>query len=196
MYPADHRKNVRVNDRLQVSYRFIASAGDTATEDVEKFFPSIWCKYPSSIILNEEVEDTNSKILPHIIDLNRKIDILIELLTNRDRPEVELPEMREVSISASGIKININEPSNPGQKIALCIILPFVPPAKLFIMGEVTRSILLVSMSDRDSEIYETGIKFLNLKEEDQEKIIKYIFKRQRDLLRDKKMLTNAESID
>ena len=192
---SEQRENVRVKDRLQVSYRLIVSGDDTDIESAEQFFPYIWSKYPSSIII-EEVEDANFKILPHIIDLNRKIDILIELLNQKNRPQVEIPMTRDVNISASGIKINIGEPSTLGQKIALCIILPFVPPNKLFIMGEITRSILLEPMSDEDSVLYDTGLKFLNLREEDQEKIIRYIFKRQRDLLRDKKMLTKDESID
>lgn len=195
MWTAEQREDVRVNDRLQITYRLIESKDISPTENAEKFFPYIWSKYPSSIIL-EEVEDANFKIVPHIIDLNRKIDILIELLIHRDRLQVEVPMTRDVSISASGIKIGISEPSNKGQKIAICIVLPFVPPQKLFIMGEVTRSILLDPMPHEEGAIYETGIKFLNLKEDDHEKIIKYIFKRQRDLLRDKKRLTKDESYD
>lgn len=191
----EQRENVRVKDRLPVTYRLIDSEDSNHTASPEEFFPYIWSKYPQSIIL-EETDDSNFKVLPHIIDLNRKMDILIELLTNENGLQVEVPAARDVCISASGIKIDINESSIPGQKIALCIILPFAPPVQLFVTGEVMRSILSDPPPAEDRVFYETGIKFLDLREEDREKIIKYIFKRQRDLLKDKKRLTNGETCD
>lgn len=189
----EQRDNVRVRDRVQLTYRLIESEDINPNESAEKFFPFIWTKYPTSILL-EEVEDPNYKTLSHIIDLNRKIDILAELLIKENKLPAEVTRSIDICISASGIKININEPSNPRQKIALCIVLPFIPPVKLFVMGEIIRSIPLDRQSYTDGVIYETGIKFLNLKEEDYEKIIKYIFKKQRDLLKDKKRLTEEEA--
>jgi len=192
----EQRENVRAKDRLQVTYRIIESEDISPTENAERYFPLIWTKYPTSIIL-EETEDTGPKILPHIIDLNRKIDLLVELLIHRDSPpSLEIVQYKDVCISASGIKLNIGEPSNPGQKIALCIILPFAPPAKLFVLGEITRSILLAPVLNEEGTLYETGIRFLNIHEEDCEKIIRYIFKRQRDLLKEIRRLTNEEHSD
>lgn len=197
----ERRKYVRIEDRLQVSYKLPVSYKlidpeiSSETRSPEEFFPHIWSKYPQSIIL-EESEDSNLHLLPHLIDLNRKIDILMDFLTSENKPQVEVPLTREVSISASGIKIDISEATVPGQKVALCIILPFVPPFKLFVTGEVTRCILLESAFPDDRILYETGIKFLDLGEEDQERIIKYIFKRQRDIIKDKKRLTNDETCD
>lgn len=201
MQKEERRRHVRIKDclqisyRLQLSYRLIDPGKSEETRGPEEFFPPIWSKYPQSIVL-EETDDSDFKVLPHIIDLNRKMDILIDLLANENRHQVEVPPVRDVCISASGIKINISEPTTPGQKIALCIILPFVPPFQLFATGEVTRSILLEPALSDDKVLYETGIKFLDLREEDQERIIKYIFKRQRDLLKDKKRLTNGETCD
>lgn len=194
MEQIEQRANVRVQDRLQITYRIIGPEDAALTERADRFFPLIWTKYPVSAVF-EEVEDANFKILPHIIDLNRKIDILVDLLINENRPQVEIPRLKDVCISASGIRIDINEPSEPGQRIALCIILPFVPPSKVFVMGEVTRSVPLESELE-EGLLYETGIRFTDLTEEDYEKIIRYIFKKQRDLLKDKKRLTNEESSD
>lgn len=187
----EQRANVRVKDRLQVSYRLLADSDYDIAGDADKYFPYVWTKYPHSIILLDETEDAGFRILPHIIDLNRKFDLLIELLTQEKRPQVEIPRTMHICISASGIKININEPSIPGQKIALCIILPFIPPTKIFIMGEVTRSSPLKGHEDETG--YETAVKFLDLKEDDYEKIVKYIFKRQRDILRDMKRLITED---
>jgi len=197
----ERRKYVRIEDRLQVvyklpvSYRLIGPEGDSEYRSPEEFFPYIWSKYPQSII-TEEHDDSNSNIIPQLVDLNRKLDILMELLTREDKPQVEVPLTKEVSISASGMKIDIDEATVPGQKIALCIIFPFVPPFKMFVTGEVTRCILLEPEYPGDRVLYETGIKFLDLSEENRERVIKYIFKRQRELLKNKKRLTDGETCD
>jgi len=192
----EQRENVRVKDRLQVTYRFIESDVINPTDNAERFFPLIWTKYPASVIL-EETEETGPKILPHIIDLNRKIDLLVELLVQRDSaPPLEIVQYQDVCISASGMKLNIREPSNPGQKIALCIILPFAPPARLFVLTEVTRSTRRDNVPYAEGTLYETGVRFINIHEEDSERIIRYIFKRQRDLLKEIRRLTNEEHTD
>ena len=192
MDTTEQRANVRVKDRLHITYRLIETTDTGTGKGADQYFPFIWTKYPNSIIA-EDAEEANYKILSHIIDLNRKIDVLAELLIQENKLPAEVTKSRDVCISASGIKINISEPSNHGQKIALCIVLPFTPPAKLFVMGEITRSAISEPVSDEDDIKYETAVRFLDLKEEDYEKIIKYIFKRQRDMLKDKKRLTDEE---
>jgi hypothetical protein len=193
MQPEEQRENVRIKDRLHIAYRLIEPEDRRPAERADKFFPVIWTKYPNSVIL-EEAEEAGFKILPHIIELNRKIDTIVELLIHENKPQVEIPPSRDVCISASGIKVSIGEPSNPGQKVALCIIIPFAPPTKIFVMGEVTRSVSLDPLLNEGAIIYETGIRFLDLGEEDYEKIIRYVFKRQRDQLKDKKRLTIQEN--
>lgn len=180
----DRRENVRVKDRLQLAYKLLGSE-DISGCDAESFFPHIWNKYPSYLSV-EESEEVNSRILPHIIELHRKIDILAELLSHENRLQVEVPLECEVCISASGVGLNIGESSTPGQKIALCIVLPFVPPAGIFLIGEVTRSNISEHAAYNGKTMYDTGINFVSIKEDDREKLIKYIFKRQRDILRDR----------
>ena len=192
----EKRGHVRVYDRLQIAYKFIADNEWTSSENPEKYFPYIWNKYPSSIVVDES-EESNIKMLPHIVDLNRKIDLLIELLLpNNNGIRIEVPAERDISISGSGIKMEISEPASTGQKIALCIVLPLIPPTNLFIVGEVRRTSRLDSYEVNGNGPFETGIKFLDVKDDDYEKIVKYIFKKQRDFLRNKKMLTTDDSFD
>lgn len=190
----EKRGTVRVYDRLQIAYRLIEDEDYASTESPEKYFPYIWSKYPSSIII-EESEESNLKLLPHIVDLNRKMDIMIELLLKNNKDmRVEVPVERDVSLSASGIKMDIGESACPGQMIALCLVLPMVPPTNLFITGEIKRSSNSTSTEGKEKGLFETGIRFLDMKEDDYEKIVKYIFKKQRDFLRNKKMLTKEDT--
>ena len=178
----ERRSSVRVKDRLQVAYRVLNMDKPLDGRVAEDYFPPIWTKYPANLILPDDMEESMGKIIHHIVDLNQKIDILIDLLSPEQGAKIEIPKIRDVCISATGIRFTIREPSFPGQKIALCIILPFVPPVKIFVIGEVRRSVPLGDI------LFETGIKFLDLKDDDYERIMRYIFKRQRDMLRDKKL--------
>lgn len=181
MLPIDRRENVRVKDRIQVAYRFVGTEDIAEHDRPERFFPFIWNKYPQSLPL-EEVEESNTKVLHHIIELHWKMDILIETVAPEKRLLVEVPKERDVCISASGIRINLDSSSLPGQRIALCIVLPFIPPANIYVIGEV--------IEDKNDK---TAINFLDIREDDREKLIKYIFKRQRDLLRDRALEKGVE---
>ena len=113
----EKRGHVRVYDRLQIAYKFIADNEWTSSENPEKYFPYIWNKYPSSIVFDES-EESNIKMLPHIVDLNRKIDLLIELLLpNNNGIRIEVPAERDISISGSGIKMAISEPASGKTKV-------------------------------------------------------------------------------
>jgi len=184
----ERRSSVRVKDRLQVAYRLLGTEASLMDRSAEEYFPPIWTRYPTNLILPEDLEEGMSKIIHHIVDLNQKIDILIDILSPEES-KIEIPQIRDVCISATGIRFTIKEPSFPGQRIALCIILPFVPPVKIFVTGEIRRSVPL------GDTLFETGIKFLDLKDDDYERIMRYIFKRQRDMLRDKK-LAHSESAE
>ncbi|MEK6714037.1 MAG: PilZ domain-containing protein [Nitrospirota bacterium] len=182
--PIDRRENVRVKDRIQVAYRFVGTEDIVEHDRPERFFPFIWNKYPQSLPL-EEVEESNTKVLHHIIELHWKMDILIETVAPEKRLLVEVPKERNVCISASGIRINLDSSSLPGQRIALCIVLPFIPPANIYVIGEVIEVI--------EDKNYETAINFLDIRDDDREKLIRYIFKRQRDLLRDRALEKGVE---
>lgn len=192
MLPIDRRENVRVKDRIQIAYRFVEASDIAENDRPEKFFPFIWNKYPQLLPL-EEIEETPTKILHHIIELHRKMDILIETVAPVNRSLVEVPKERDVCISASGIRINLESPSLPGQRIALCIVLPFIPPVNVFIIGEVIRNDISEHLPPEEDMIHETAVNFIEIKEDDRETLIRYIFKRQRDILRDRAMEKGVE---
>ena len=134
MLPIDRRENVRVRDRIPVAYRFVTAEEIAENSRPESYFPYIWNKYPQVLPL-EEVEEHHTRMLNHIIELHRKMDILIEKVAPESGTIVEIPKENEVCISASGIRIHLDSPVMPGQIIILCIVLPFIPPANIFVTG-------------------------------------------------------------
>ena len=185
MLPIDRRENVRVIDRIPVAYRFVTAEDIAENSRPERFFPFIWNKYPQVLPL-EEVEEHHTRMLHHIIDLHRKMDILIETVAPENRTIVEVPKEKDVSISASGIRIHLDTPVKPGQIIIFCFVLPFIPPASIFVTGEVIRRDMSEDLSPEEETRLGTAINFLAIKEDDRETLIRYIFKKQRDMLRDR----------
>lgn len=187
MQPIERRENVRIRDRIPVAYRFVTAEEIAENNSPEKFFPFIWNKYPQ-VLPSEEVEEHHTRMLHHIIELHRKMDILIEKVAPESGTIVEIPKEKDVCISASGIRIHLDTPVIPGQIIIFCIVLPFIPPANIFVTGEVIRQDMSADDTDEEASGFGTAINFIAIKEDDRETLIRYIFKRQRDMLRDRAM--------
>lgn len=185
MLPMDRRENVRVRDRIPVSYRFVTAEEIGENNRPERFFPYIWNKYPQVLPL-EEVEEHHTRMLNHVIELHRKMDILIEKVAPESGTIVEIPREKDVCISASGIRIQLDTTVMPGQIVVLCIVLPFIPPANIFVTGEVIKHDMSADFTHEEASSFGTSINFLAIKEDDRETLIRYIFKRQRDMLRDR----------
>ncbi|MCC6544018.1 MAG: PilZ domain-containing protein [Nitrospirae bacterium] len=185
MLPIDRRENVRIIDKIPLAYRFVTAEDIAENNRPERYFPYIWNKYPQ-LLPSEELEENHTKLLNHIIDLHRKMDILIETVAPECRTIVEIPKEQDVCISASGIRIHLDTPATAGQLMILCIVLPFIPPASIFVTGEVIRRDMSEDLIPDEKNYFETVINFLTIKEDDRETLIKYIFKRQRDMLRDR----------
>lgn len=193
MQPIDRRENVRIRDRIPVVYRFVTAEEIAGNSSPERFFPFIWNKYPQ-VLPSEEVEEHHTRMLHHIIELHRKMDILIEKVAPESGTIVEIPKEKDVCISASGIRIHLDTPVIPGQIIIFCIVLPFIPPANIFVTGEVIRQDMSADDTDEEASGFGTAINFIAIKEDDRETLIRYIFKRQRDMLRDRAMDKDVDS--
>ena len=113
------------------------------------------------------------------------MDILIETVAPEKRLLVEVPKERNVCISASGIRINLTVLLYQvrGLRYALC---------SLYSTCEYLchRRGYIEVIEDKN---YETAINFLDIRDDDREKLIRYIFKRQRDLLRDRALEKGVE---
>ena len=192
MLPIDRRDNVRVNDSIPVAYRLVTAEDVADPGRPERFFPFIWNKYPQVLPL-EDVEEHHTRMLHHIIELHRKLDVLIETVRPESRTIVEVPKEKDVCISASGLRIHLDSPVLPGQLIVFCIVLPFIPPASIFVTGEVIRHDMSHDVTFEEESCSGTAINFLTIKEDDRETLIRYIFKRQRDMLRDRALEKGGE---
>src|SRR3972149_632303 len=116
MVTIDRKDNVRVNDSIPVAYRLVTAEDVADPGRPERFFPFIWNKYPQVLPL-EDVEEHHTRMLHHIIELHRKLDVLIETVRPESRTIVEGPEEKEVCISGAGVGSHRASPVLPGQLI-------------------------------------------------------------------------------
>ncbi|MBU8911503.1 MAG: PilZ domain-containing protein [Desulfobacterales bacterium] len=174
------RGHVRVDDILKVDYRQIAQ------EDYKR------CKSKPEIIFNKtfgepikvpEIEGgVDLELLYKLIyQTNLKIDHILNILESKDTEKYTSAGSECINISGSGMRLAVNHRFLIGDIIAFRVFLPLSSRTWINVLGKV----MSVTESESDSENrYSTAVKFIDLSEVDQEMIIRYVFKRQRELLR------------
>jgi hypothetical protein len=109
--------------------------------------------------------------------IDAKLDAILQLM-HREHSEFRQIPYRKVEISGSGIKVYGPEAFPEGTLVEMRTLLPATPPAAMYLAGKVVRS--------EEGAIY---VKYLPMTEDLRERIIHYVFLRQREILRGKKEL-------
>lgn len=111
--------------------------------------------------------------------LNTKLDAIINMLVFQREGFSSLP-FRHVNISGGGMSFASKDKYNPGDILEIKMMLPVMPPVALYVYGEVVNVETQVGG-------YATAVKFIVMDEEIRDEIVKFVFKRQRDILREKR---------
>ena len=111
--------------------------------------------------------------------MNSKLDAIVNMLSFQREGFGSMP-FAHVNISGGGLGFVSKDKYNLGETIEMKIILPSMPPVALFLYGEVVKS-------DRLTNSYMTATKFVAMDEEVQDEIVKFVFRRQREILREKR---------
>ncbi len=128
----------------------------------------------------EEEGNIDPFILNALIDINLKLNLILTMLTSEGETSIFTQKPLEVNLSEGGIGFTIGEQVKKGDILELQILLPIFPIAIIWAWGRVVRSTPLPEGS------YSVGLEYVKVKEEDQDKIVHYLFKKQRELLRKK----------
>ncbi len=111
--------------------------------------------------------------------LNTKLDAIINMLTFQREGISALPFVK-VDISGAGLKFSSPEKYNHRDILELKMLLPMMPPVALYVYGEVIK--VESSMNG-----FEIAVKFIAMDEDIRDEIVKFVFKRQREILREKR---------
>ena len=171
------RKYVRVDDVLKVDY--------------QKVVPKAYQQHQNKpeVILNDifgapfkvpGIDEVDLKLLYKLIyQTNLKMDRILDLLENRDKDRYESVGREGVNISGSGMKFIATRPFSIDDVIAMRTFLPLPSKTRLNLLGKVT-SVRETGPENR----YEVCVRFVDLTEKDRKAIVKYVFQRQRELIR------------
>ncbi len=126
-------------------------------------------------------------VLEAIVRLEQKIDRLSSLLFSGEFHKYKYTG-EVVNISGGGLRLvsPVNLPK--GSYLDMCI---FFPPAfnnPFFVIGEVRKRKAIIEGKQSDGSQYHLGVKFVAIDEKDREAIIRYIFRTERQKLREARL--------
>ncbi len=134
----------------------------------------------NALIEYEELPEPNEKALADCLRiLNAKLDTLIKLFAFQARGYCSLKH-EEVNISAGGLSTFAVGDLEQDDMVEVRLILPTAPYIVCYIYGSV------VSIEDVEGRKL-ISIEFTVIDEDIREQIVKYVFERQREVLRQKR---------
>jgi hypothetical protein len=121
-----------------------------------------------------------------LIKIDDKLNRILDKLSEDDSncPSEGIRVKKTSDISGSGICVLVHEALTLGQFVKISLNLPEGWPRHIETLGEVVR---VTSPEADEANLYEVGIKFVNLSDEQRESIIAYTFQQQRDAIRQSK---------
>lgn len=128
------------------------------------------------------------RVLPELQDkvlgewirmLNSKLDAIMNKLSSQREGFGDL-NLAHVNVSGGGLGFFSKDRYNLGDIIEAKLILPMMPPVALFVYGEVVKV-------DQTPKGYMIATKFVATDEEITDEVVKFVFKRQREILREQR---------
>ncbi|RMG74076.1 MAG: PilZ domain-containing protein [Nitrospirae bacterium] len=117
-------------------------------------------------------------------EINRKLDYLINTLILKEEGLL-FEDVRPVNISASGMRLMLEEEAEVGDVVELKMVLPSTPPIALLTYGEVVR---VQKREENGKILYETALRFTEMSEDIRDEIIQYTLKREREIIKNRKL--------
>lgn len=112
--------------------------------------------------------------------LNRKLDAILNLLTNKDR-EPHALESKHVNISGSGMSFPTPDIYQLGEVLEIKLVLPTSGEDIYYVYGEVVK----FDCCDEGHSI--AFVRFTVIDEDIRDRIVKFVFERQREEIRKKR---------
>jgi len=143
--------------------------------------PTAFTDLPSDLTELTEFQETSPHLYRMWMSMERKIDHLVWLLS---RESFEDPAMKDavcLDLSAGGALIQTGEKPEQGAHLLLRLTPPTFP---VFIL-ETVGKVITGGHSAQEEGKWLSNIEFTAINKSDQEDLITYIFKRQREILRD-----------
>jgi hypothetical protein len=116
-----------------------------------------------------------------IWEINRKLDLLIHMVLAEEFRELMKTTPTDVNISASGVRFISGTPYEMGDILEIHLILPMAP---LLFIGLISEVIRQKEVTHSKFGKYAVATRFVKIDPDTKDDIIRYLFRRQREVLR------------
>ncbi|MDY7032361.1 MAG: PilZ domain-containing protein [Thermodesulfobacteriota bacterium] len=183
------RNFVRIEDSLPCVYTVLSR------DDYEKSTKDYLNRYPDkseiqSLLskiwhhereVGDEANETEMVFVQLLINIDRKLSMVLDVLNQEKKIPMEGREARVIDMSGSGVKFFCKEVLALEQLLKIEMVLPTFPVSPITVFGDVTR----VEKEDNDGESgFNIIVQFTTINEDNRDSLIRYIFQRQREILR------------
>ena len=124
------------------------------------------------------------EIVNYLQLMDKKLDMILDLLSDRKIPANGHLKDTEVEISGAGLKFISSSPMKVGDYAELRIYLPVEPVLAVTALAQVVRR---EPLAEHTEGAFGVAMRFVTIHEFDRDLIVKFIFKRERELLRQKR---------
>ncbi|MDX1777708.1 MAG: PilZ domain-containing protein [Thermodesulfobacteriota bacterium] len=132
----------------------------------------------------EELGNIDPFILNALIDINLKLNLIITTMSSGGQKNILTRMPIEANLSEGGIGFTAVEEVREGDLFEIEMILPVFPIAVIKTIGKAVR------VNPLQEGGYNIGVQYTYIKDEDRDKIVHYLFKKQREWLRVNKVKT------
>jgi len=186
---SERREFFRIKDRLEVEFRDVDEAEFLRLEHLIKYNPTqVLMNLETSGAKKRKPKDaSDSEALTSLLGmLDRKLSMIIDLLTKTGSNNLYAKRYVEIEISGSGLSFVSDVPLAENGHAELRLLLPVFPYPKIPVLCRVVRSLKHEKNSHAEWEI---ACKFLAINDSDRDLLIQYIFTREREQIRSRKGL-------
>lgn len=133
-----------------------------------------------TLISPKPTEDISDKVLGEWLKfINSKLDFLINLLSIQQEGFSSLP-VKQVNISGGGMSFFSKTPYNIGDILEIKTVLELLYPVAMYIYGKVISC-------EKIDDGFKIGVEFINIDEDIRDYIVRFVFHRQRQIIRQQK---------
>jgi len=186
---SERREFFRIRDRLDIEFRGVDEAEYVRLEQIVKY-------NPTQVVLDPKVNGNKKSkarekpeeeaLLAFLGMLDRKLSMIVDLLTKARVDEMYTRRYVELEISGSGFSFVSDVPLDEAGYAEFRLVLPVFPYPKIPVLCRVVRSV----KRERNCHVeWVLACKFLTINDSDRDLLIQYIFAREREQIRSRKGL-------
>lgn len=178
----ERREWLRIDDKLLLDYRVVgketAFGPPNVAQATHEAITTFITKPTEDLLKQPHGHEAEALLIPWLKKIDWVLEVLLQQLAKGCSDVMPLPRLTDVAISGGGISFDVSQVLREGDYLDLRLILPpFVPIAARAV---VTR----VESAQRAESLSTVATRFVNMNQDDHERLIRHIFHLQAEHLR------------